>query len=325
MKARRAIIETHGGPEVIRWIEDEVGDPGPGQIIVAHEAVGLNFIDTYHRRGIYPTPLPTGLGIEAAGRVIAVGAGVGDLREGDRIATIGPELGAYATVRRVDANSAFRLPPGIDSETAAAAIVKLFTAELLVERCARVEPGMDVLVHAAAGGIGLMLVQWLKAIGARVIGTVGSEEKAVTARAAGADETILYTREPVAPRVRDLTGGRGVRVVFDGIGLDTWEASLDSCGKRGLIVSYGNASAPVTGISLGILATKGSLYNTRPTLFDYYAAPEERAAGAARSWAMLESGAVRVTIGQRFPLEEAAQAHAALEARQTTGSTLLVP
>lgn len=325
MKARRAIIETHGGPEVIRWIEGEIGDPGPGQIIVAHEAVGLNFIDTYHRRGIYPTPLPTGLGIEAAGRVVAVGTGVAAFREGDRVATIGPDLGAYATVRRVDAKSAFHLPDSIDSETAAAAIVKLFTAELLVERCARVEPGMDVLVHAAAGGVGLLLVQWLKAIGARVIGTVGSEEKTAAARGAGADETILYTCESVAPRVRELTGGKGVRVVFDGIGRDTWDASLDSCGKRGLIVSYGNASAPVTGVSLGILATKGSLYNTRPTLFDYYSEPEERAAGAARSWAMLESGAVKVTIGQRLPLEEAARAHAALEARQTMGSTLLIP
>ena len=325
MKTRRAIIEAYGGPEVIGWIDEDVGSPGPGEIVVAHEAIGLNFIDTYHRRGIYPVALPSGLGIEAAGRIVAVGPEVAGLAEGDRVAVIGPALGAYATLRRIRASDAFPLPAGIDSETAAASIVKLFTAECLIERCARVRPGMDVLVHAAAGGVGLFLVQWLKAIGARVIGTVGSAEKAELARAAGADDIILYTSEPVAPRVRALTGGAGVRVVFDGVGQDTWEASLDSCGKRGLIVSYGNASAPVTGVGLGILAGKGSLFVTRPLLFDYYADTAERAAGAARSWALLESGAVRVTVGQRFPLAEAARAHRALEARETMGSTLLIP
>ncbi len=325
MRGRRAIIEAYGGPDVIRWIDEEIDAPGVGEIIVAHEAVGLNFIDTYYRRGIYPAALPTGLGIEAAGRIVAVGPDVGDRAVGDRVAVMGPGLGAYATLRRVKARDAFPLPDGIDSETAAAAIVKLFTAEFLIERCARVTPGMDVLVHAAAGGVGLFLVQWLKALGARVIGTVSTAEKAAQAHAAGADELILYTHDPVAPRVRALTGGAGVRVVFDGVGQDTWEASLDSCGKRGLVVSYGNASAPVSGIGLGMLATRGSLFVTRPTLFDYYAEADERAAGAARCWAMLESGAVRATIGQRFALEDAAAAHRALEARETMGSTLLIP
>jgi NADPH:quinone reductase len=323
--ARVAIFEQTGGPEVIVWRDVELPPPGAGEVRMRTTAVGLNYIDTYHRRGIYPVELPSGLGMEAAGVVEAVGEGVPDLAPGDRVATFGPVRGAYATARNLPAATLFKLPVDIDDETAAAALLKGCTTEFLVERCARVEAGWPVLVHAAAGGVGLILVQWLKAIGATVIGTVSTEEKAEEARAAGADHMILYTREDTAKRVRELTGGKGVRVTFDGVGMDTWEASLDATGRRGLIVSYGNASAPVTGISLGVLATKGSLYNTRPTLFDYYAEPAERAAGVARLWEMIRSGKVRISIGQRYALEDAAQAHRDLEGRKTSGSTVLLP
>lgn len=321
--ARVATFSKTGGPEVIEWIDVDLPAPGPGDVRMRTTAVGLNYIDTYHRRGIYPVELPSGLGMEAAGVVEAVGEGVTDFAVGDRVATFGPVRGAYATARNLPAATLFKLPDDIDDETAAAALLKGCTTEFLVERCAKVEPGWPVLVHAAAGGVGLILVQWLKAIGAVVIGTVSTEEKAQEARAAGADHVILYTREDTAKRVRELTGGKGVRVTFDGVGMDTWEASLDSTGRRGLIVSYGNASAPVTGINLGVLATKGSLYNSRPTLFDYYAEPEERAAGVARLWEMIRDGKVRISIGQRYALEDAAQAHRDLEARKTSGSTVL--
>lgn len=325
MKATEAFFTRTGGPEVIEWREVDLPAPAPGGVTVVHSAVGLNYIDTYHRRGIYPVALPSGLGLEAAGTVVAVGEGVSAIREGDRVATFGPAMGAYATARNVPAASLFVLPDAISNDDAAAVLLKGCTAEFLAERCARVAPGDAVLVHAAAGGVGLILVQWLKAMGATVIGTVSSAAKADAARAAGADHIIRYDSEPVAPRVRELTGGAGVRVTYDGVGMDTWEASLDATGRRGLIVSYGNASAPVTGISLGVLAQKGSLYNTRPTLFDYYADPAERAGGAERLWAMISEGKVEVTIGQRYPLLEAARAHTDLEARATTGSTLLVP
>jgi NADPH:quinone reductase len=322
---RTAYFERTGGPEMIQWREAELPPPGPGEVRVRHGAVGLNYIDTYHRGGIYPVELPSGLGLEAAGTVEAVGDGVTDWKTGDRVGTFGPQRGAYATARNVAAASLLPIPDDISDELAAAALLKGCTTEFLVERCARVEAGQDVLVHAAAGGVGLILVQWLKAVGARVIGTVSTEDKAALAREAGADEVVLYTQEDTAKRVRDLTGGEGVRVVYDGVGMDTWEASLDATGRRGLIVSYGNASAPVTGVNLGVLAAKGSLYNTRPTLFDYYATPEERRAGVDRLWEMIRSGKVSVTIGQRYPLAEAAQAHVDLEARRTSGSTVLIP
>lgn len=325
MKATEAFFSRTGGPEVIEWREVELPAPGLGEVTVVHSAVGLNYIDTYHRRGIYPLALPSGLGLEAAGTVAAVGEGVSILREGDRVATFGPAMGAYATAHNVPAASLFVLPGAISDDVAAAVMLKGCTAEFLAERCARIAPGDAVLVHAAAGGVGLILVQWLKAMGTTVIGTVSSAAKVDAARAAGADHIIRYDSEPVAARVRELTGGAGVRVTYDGVGMDTWEASLDATGRRGLIVSYGNASAPVTGINLGVLAQKGSLYSTRPTLFDYYADPAERAAGAERLWAMITDGKITVTIGQRYPLLEAARAHADLEARATTGSTLLVP
>ena len=320
-----ARIEAPGGPEAIVWHEVALPAPAPGEVRVRHRAVGLNFIDTYHRRGIYPLAMPSGLGLEAAGVVEAVGAGVSELAVGQRVASFGPEPGAYATARNIAAARLFALPDSVNDETAAAILLKGCTAEFLVERCARVQPGWSVLVHAAAGGVGLLLVQWLKHIGASVIGTVGSAAKAERALAAGADHVIDTSAGPIAPQVRALTGGEGVRVTFDGIGRATWEASLDATGRRGLIVSYGNADAPVTGISPGVLATKGSLYNTRPMLFDYYLAPDERAAGAARLWQLLAAGVLQPTIGQRYPLAEAARAHADLEARRTVGSTVLVP
>lgn len=324
MKALQAIIRRTGGPEVIEWVEVDLPAPGPGEVAMANEAVGINFIDTYHRRGVYPVDLPTGLGLEAAGRVLAAGPGVA-LREGDRVATFGPQRGAYSTARIVRADTLLPVPDDVPSDLAAAALLKGCTAEFLVERCAEVKPGMDVLVHAAAGGVGLILVQWLKAVGARVIGTVSSEAKAALASGAGVDAIIRYDREEVAPRVRALTGGKGCEIVFDGVGAHTWAASLDSAARRGAVISYGNASAPVTGVDLAILAQKGSLWTSRPTLFDYYADPEERRAGVERLWTMLRTGQVSVTIGGRFALDQAAEVHRSLEARETSGSLLLIP
>ena len=325
MKAISAIVRQTGGPEVIEWQEVTLPPPRPGEVTVAHRSIGLNFIDTYYRRGIYPMALPGGLGLEAAGHVVAVGSGVRDLREGDRVVSFGPERGAYATARTSAAASVFALPDTIDDDTAAAGFLKAATAEFLVERCAKVQSGWPVLVHAAAGGVGLILVQWLKAAGAMVIGTVSSAAKAEAARAAVCDHVIEYRMDNVAQDVRALTCGAGVRVTYDGVGRSTWAASLDATGRRGLIVNYGNADAPVGPVELAVLAQKGSLVNTRPTLFDYYHEPDERAAGAARVWDMIASGRVRISIGQRWPLLSAAEAHTALEGRSTTGSSLLLP
>lgn len=325
MQATQAFIESQGGPDVIDWREVALDKPGPGQVLLRQTAVGLNYIDIYHRDGTYPVQLPGGLGLEAAGEVIAVGEGVHGFRPGDRAATFGPERTAYASARLVTAASLFKLPPAIDDETAAAALLKTCTVEALVERCARVEAGWTVLVHAAAGGVGLILVQWLKAIGATVIGTVSTEAKAHAAREAGADHVLMYKQDDVASHVREITDGQGVPVTFDGIGMATWEVSLKATARRGLIVSYGNAGGPVTGVSLGVLAQHGSQFVTRPTLFDYYLHAGERAAGAERVFEMIESGAVKIMIGQRYSLQDAARAHADLAAGRTTGSTLLIP
>ncbi|PKP91522.1 MAG: quinone oxidoreductase [Alphaproteobacteria bacterium HGW-Alphaproteobacteria-16] len=322
---RVAVIERTGGPEVITWADRDLPPPGPGEVQMRHDAVGLNFIDTYHRSGLYPVPLPSGLGSETAGVVEAVGEGVHDYAPGDRVATFGPALGAYATARNVAAASLFRLPDHIDARTAAAALLKGCTAEFLIERCARVEPGMTVLLHAAAGGVGQIAAQWLKAIGATVIGTVGSPEKAARAREIGVDHVIEYRREDIAARVREITSGQGVPVVLDGVGGSTWTASLKSAARRGLIVSYGNAGGPVEGVGLATLNQHGSLFVTRPKAFDYYVTPGERAAGVARLFEMLASGAVTVEIGQQFALEDAAEAHRAIEAGETVGSTVLLP
>jgi NADPH2:quinone reductase len=322
---KRAFISEIGGAEAIRFEDISLPPPGPGEVRMRNTAIGLNFIDTYYRRGIYPVALPSGLGLEAAGVIEALGDGVEGFAVGERVCAFGPAMGAYAEARNLPAAQLFRTPDGVSDEVAAALLLKGCTAEFLVERCARVEPGWPVLVHAAAGGIGLLLVQWLKHIGATVIGTVSTAAKAEAAKQAGADHVIRYTEDPVASKVREITGGAGVRVTFDGVGLATWEASLDSTGKRGLIVNYGNADAPVGGVNMGVLATKGSLYNTRPTLWDYYTEPAERAAGAARMWNLYARGALKVTIGQTYALADAAQAHADIEGRRTTGSTVLRP
>lgn len=322
--ARVAQITEFGGPEVIKWVDVDLPAPGPGEAHVRMTAVGLNYIDTYHRTGLYPLELPSGLGIEGAAVVEAVGEGVTRVKPGDRVATFGV-MGAYATERVLQESALIPLPDDIDDETAAAIMVKGCTAEFLAERCGKVEKGWPVLVHAAAGGTGLLLVQWLKHIGAHVIGTVSTEEKAAKAKAAGADDIIFYQTEDTAARVKEITGGAGVRVVFDGIGMATWESSLDSCAQRGLIISFGNADAPVTGVGLGILAGKGSLFVTRPTLFDYYATPEDSAAGMSKLFEMVRSGVVKVSIGQRYALEDATQAHIDLENRKTIGATILQP
>jgi NADPH:quinone reductase len=322
---RRAQFAATGGPEVIQLVDIDLPPPGSGEVRMRNSAIGLNYIDTYHRSGLYPVVLPSGLGIEAAGVIEAVGEGIEGWRVGDRVATFGPALGAYATARNIPANGLFLIPDDVSDEVAAAGLLKGCTTEFLVERCAKVQPTWDVLVHAAAGGVGLMLVQWLKHVGARVIGTVSTDEKAALAREAGADHVILYGKEDVARQVRELTGGKGVEVTFDGVGLDTWETSLDATAQRGMIVSYGNASGAVSGINLGTLAQKGSLYVSRPTLFDYYHNPAERAAGAEYVFDMFSQAIININIGQRYALEDATQAHRDLEARKTTGSTILLP
>lgn len=325
MRAVQALIETNGGPEVIQWREVELGVPGPGQVLLRHEAVGLNFIDTYIRTGLYPSRLPTGLGFEAAGVIEAVGEGVEHLGVGQRAATFGGAPGAYASARMVKSSDVYALPDAVDSRTAAAVFLKGATAEMLVERCAPVAPGEWAMVPAAAGGVGLLLVQWLKARGVRVIGTVGSAEKVPLAEQAGAELVFLSADPDLVALVREATDGKGVRVSYDGVGAASWQNSLDCVGSRGTIASFGNASGPVTGVALRDLATRGSLYVTRPGVYDYYRVPDEARAGAARVWEMVASGSVSVTVGQTYALADAAQAHRDLEARKTTGSTLLLP
>jgi len=293
---------------------------------VAIRAAALNHRDVWIKRGEYAgLKWPCIPGSDGAGVVEAVGEGVTGFAPGDRVGTFGPGLGTYATERNVAAAVLVKLPDGISDEAAAASLLKGVTAEFLVERCGKVQPGWTVLVHAAAGGVGQILVQWLHAIGAQVIGTAGTAEKAETVKALGAGHVLLSREDDIAKRVREITGGAGVPVVFDGVGKATWPASLDSAARRGLIISYGNASGPVEGVNIATLNTHGSLFVTRPTMFHYYAEPEERAAGVARLFAMLESGKVQVAIGQRFRLEEAAEAHRAIEAGETQGSTVLIP
>ncbi len=314
-----------GGPEVLRWEEVAPGRPGPGQALVRHTAVGVNFIDTYHRTGLYPATLPSGLGMEAAGVVVAVGEGVEGLAAGDRVAYGGGPPGAYAEERVMPADKLVPLPDGVDDRVAAAAMLKGMTAEYLVRRTYEVKPGDTVLVHAAAGGVGLLLCQWAKHLGATVIGTVGTDDKAELARANGCDYPIVYTREDFAARVRELTGGVGVPVVYDSVGRTTWEGSLACLRPRGLMVTFGNASGPVPPIQPLVLSQHGSLYLTRPTLMTYNATRKELLESAGALFEVVESGAVRVTIGQTWPLAEAAEAHRALESRRTVGSTVLLP
>ncbi|MDO9222482.1 MAG: quinone oxidoreductase [Caulobacter sp.] len=314
-----------GGPEVLKAVDLPIPAPGPGEILIRQEAVGLNFIDTYQRTGLYPVKFPAVLGLEGAGIVEAVGAGVTRFVVGDRAAYGNGPLGGYSEYHAVPAERAVKVPTGVDSRTAAAAMLKGMTAEFLLRRCYTVKKGDAILVHAAAGGVGTILTQWAKALGATVIGTVGSAEKADLARSHGADEVILYREEDVAARVKAITGGAGVRVVYDGVGAATLEGSLSSLGRRGMMVSYGNASGPAPAVEPLRLSRGGSLFLTRPTLFDYVVTTAELDESAGALFEVINSGAVRIGIGQTFPLSQTRQAHEALEGRETTGSTLLLP
>ncbi|MFD7298340.1 quinone oxidoreductase family protein [Streptomyces sp. NPDC059897] len=311
-----------GAPEVLRWESTEVGEPGPGEVRVRHSAVGLNFADTYFRTGLYPAALPAGLGVEGAGVIEAVGPGVTDFAAGDRVTYTGSPLGAYSTERVMPTASLIRLPEAIAFDTAAAMTMRGLTAAYLLRRIHPLKAGDTVLLHAAAGGVGLIFCQWAKLLGIRVIGTVSTEEKAETARAHGCDEVVLYRREKVADRVRELTDGAGVPVVFDSVGADTHATSLDSLAPRGLLVCFGTSSGPVPPIDAMQLAVKGSLFVTRPALADYIADPEERARLSGELFDHVGSGRIRIEINQRYALDDAVQAHHDLEAGRTTGSSV---
>jgi NADPH2:quinone reductase len=314
-------IHEAGGPEVLSWEEFEVGDPGPGQVRIRQHAAGLNYIDVYHRTGLYPQSYPFTPGVEGAGQVEAIGPGVTGLRPGDRVAYAGP-LGGYAEARLVEADRLVKLPDGIPTELAASMMLKGLTAHMLLRSIRAVRPGDTILIHAAAGGVGLFVCQWANALGATVIGTVGSDEKAEIARAHGCHHPIVYTRQDFAAEVDRITGGRKLAVVYDSVGRDTFMKSLDCLAPRGLMVSFGNASGPPDPIAPGLLAQKGSLFLTRPTMHHYTAAREELERAAGELFDMVLSGKVKVEICQRFALKDAAEAHLALEARQTTGSTV---
>lgn len=323
MKAIR--FETTGGPEVLKLVDIDKPAPGPGQVLVRQQAIGINFIDTYHRTGLYPLKLPSGLGMEGAGVVEAVGEGVTRFAVGDPIAYASGPIGAYAEFHVVAAERAVKPPPGIDAKIAAAAMLKGMTAEFLLRRCYPVKPGQTILVHAAVGGVGQVLVQWAKALGAVVIGTVGSEAKAEKARALGADHVILYRDQDVAAEVRRITNGVGVPVAYDSVGAATFEGTLASLAKRGLFVSFGNASGPPAPVAPARLLQAGSVYLTRPTMGDYLATTAELDESAAALFEVIGSGKVKIDIGQTFPLADAKAAHEALESRATVGASLLIP
>ncbi len=313
-----------GGPEVLELVELDKPEPKPGQILIRHEAIGINFIDTYQRSGLYPMKLPSGLGSEAAGIVEAVGEGVTRFKVGDLAAYAGAP-GAYADHGVVPAERAVRVPDGIDARTAAAALLKGMTVEFLIRRLHAVKAGETILAHAAAGGVGQIMVQWAKALGAVVIGTVGSEAKAARVRELGADHVILYRDQDVAAEVRRITDGKGVPVAYDSVGKDTFEGTLGSIARRGLFVSFGNASGPVPAFEPRRLQMAGSLFFTRPTMGDYLATTAELDASAAALFEVIGSGKVQIEIGQTFPLAEARKAHEALESRNTVGASLLIP
>jgi len=318
------VVRQHGGPEVLEWTESDPGTPGPGDVLVRQTAVGLNYIDVYHRTGLYAVEPPFTPGTEAAGVVESVGDAVVDLFPGDRVAyTANGPIGAYRESRVLPRTRLVRLPDHIDDRTAAAIMVKGCTVEYLIRRCFRVREGDIVLLHAAAGGVGLIATQWLSAMGAVVIGTVGSEEKAALAAENGARHTILYREEDVTARVRELTAGRGVDVVYDSVGADTFMSSVECLRPRGMMVSFGNASGPVEPLRPLLLAKHGSLFLTRPRLGDYYATPKETSDGCEALFSAVADGSVRPHIGAEFELRDAANAHRALEARQTVGSTIL--
>lgn len=319
-------VHEVGGPEVLRFEEVEVAAPGPGQVLLRQTAVGLNFIDVYYRTGLYPPPqLPFIPGLEAAAVVEAVGEGVSEPQVGQRVAYASPPLGAYAERRLMPADRVVVLPDGISDEQAAAMMLKGMTAQYLLRRTYRVQPGQTILFHAAAGGVGLIASQWAKHLGATVIGTVGSEAKAELARAHGCAHVIRYDQEDVVARVREITDGKGVPVVYDSVGQATFEQSLDCLAPFGMLVSFGQSSGKIPPVDLGILSQKGSLYVTRPTLVTYTAQRADLVASANELFEVVQSGAVRIQVNQRFPLRDAAEAHRALEGRRTTGSTVLLP
>jgi NADPH:quinone reductase len=324
MKTQAIRIHEHGGPEVLRWEAVELPAPGPGQALVRHHAIGVNFIDTYHRSGLYKLPLPSTLGVEAAGVVEAVGPGVTEVQPGDRVAYERPP-GAYAQARIMAAQRLVKLPDAISFEQAAAMMLKGLTAQMLVRRVHRVVAGETVLLHAAAGGVGLIMGQWLHALGATVIGTVGSEDKVALARAHGCEHVLVLGRDDIALRVRELTDGVGVPVVYDSIGRDTFALSLDCVRRMGLMVSFGNASGPVEPLAPSLLQSKGSLFLTRPTLGDYALDRTDLLAMADELFQRVTSGQIKIQVRQRYALQDAAQAHADLAARRTTGSIVLLP
>jgi NADPH2:quinone reductase len=314
-----------GGPEVLVYEDVSVGDPGPGEARVRNTAIGLNFIDTYHRSGLYPLQMPSGLGLEAAAVVEAVGAGVTWVKSGDRVGYAGGPPGAYSEVRNVPADRLVKVPDGISDQQVAAMMLKGLTTQYLIRRTFKVQPGQTVLFHAAAGGVGLIACQWLKALGVTVIGTVGSDEKAKLTKAHGCEHTIVYTRENFAERVKEITGGKKVPVVYDSVGKDTYMGSLDCLQPLGMLVMFGNGSGPVPPFDLGLLAQKGSLFITRPTLMTYTAKREDLEASASELFDVVKSGKVKIEVNQTYALKDAAQAHRDLEGRKTTGSTVLLP
>ena len=323
----KAIVINHtGGPEVLRWVDYDPGQPGPGEVRLRHEAVGLNFIDVYHRTGLYPLPsLPAVPGMEGSGTVEAVGDGVTEVAEGDRVAYAGLPPGAYAQVRRIPADRLVKLPESITTRQAAAMMLQGMTARYLLRGCFDVKAGDTILIHAAAGGVGSIVCQWAKHLGATVIGTVGSEEKAANATENGCDYPILYTKEEFVARVKEITEGRGVDVVYDSVGQATFMKSLDCLRPLGTMVSFGQSSGPVAPLELGLLSAKGSLFLTRPTLMTYTAKREDLLTHARDLFEVVEKGVVKVEIRQTFPLSDAARAHRDLEGRRTSGSSILLP
>jgi len=318
-------VHTYGGPEALVYEDVDPGAPGPGQARIRQTAVGLNYIDTYHRTGLYKLPsLPHALGVEGSGIVEAVGEGVTNVKPGDRIC-YGSILGAYAEERIVPADRLLALPEGISDDVAAGIMLKGMTARYLLRVTYRVQKGDTVLIHAAAGGVGLIACQWAKHLGATVIGTVGSDEKAELARAHGCDHPVIYTRESFVDKVKEVTGGKGVPVVYDSVGKDTWEGSLDCLAVRGMMVSFGNASGPVAPFSILTLSQKGSLFLTRPTLAHYIVTRADYEQTANDLFGVVKSGAVKIEVNQRYALKDVAQAHVDLESRKTTGSTVLIP
>lgn len=322
----RAIrIHEYGGPEVLKFDEVAVGQPGAGEVRVRHKAVGLNYIDTYHRTGLYPVAkLPGVIGMEAAGEVVEVGAGVSELKVGDRVAYANP-IGAYAEERVIPAERLVKVPDSVDDKTAAAMMLQGMTAQYLLRRTFKVDRETVLLFHAAAGGVGLIACQWARHLGATVIGTVGSDEKAALAKEAGATHLINYRTENFVERVKEITNGKGCDVVYDGIGKDTYPGSLDCLKPFGMWVTFGNASGKIENFDLGLLAAKGSLYVTRPTLFTYTAKRDDLVATANELFDLVGRGIVKISVNQTYPLSEAAQAHRDLEGRKTTGSTVLLP